>query len=1482
MPQFIKTINNKIKHHKKQLLILSIIVVILSTLYSVVLPGIINLDKHRSEVLRLSRAKERVNGILHLGKMGLELPITGGIVITFKTVKLDNYNGSPIFSANNVKCKIAIIPLIFKDLVIKNVEAKDFILYTIRDKADHLTIEDAFRPPFPDDIFIIRFWNTHANVTDYQIHLKDKFITPNKQLYINGKNLLLLGLTENKNIKFKVNGLLNKSNAFDIETYCKFPLTDDIKENTAYTKGDIYNFDLESIKEYLPYTNIKGVIDSKFDINIRNKTIHILNKTTIEKALKIPELKLTVNSGSAGLKAIISPEKIQIKRLLSNLNNSPIELKGEINKWQTKNPEPNLHIKTSVFNINDLYTLIPLLPETEYLIDRLNASKLSGKTLLDIKIKGSIEKINAYGKLILQDYSVKLSNKDIINDISAQLNFDGSKIIFKDLLIPLAKGDLVQINGIIDHNKLLFDNLNISTNEINLTKLKSIILSAASFMNYDIPLLSNIYINGDIKTHLILNNKIDKPEINGNLTISANNIEPKNIYQPIKKVNGLISFEKDKINIKNLDVNITDTSKAKITGFYNFNSNIIEGINITSKNINLNQIQKLVISLTSLLQIDNEPLKLYTLTGNSNVNLVIKGELDDIKPYGSINISNTKIKDDNHNTSIDNINGQISLDNDIKLNNIKASLLENVLIISGLFQLNGDGKIKVDIPNLKINALKTLAENYKLIPPDQKDFIDEAKIDGSITGELNILKKGDTITPEANVKINNTIISHRMLFDDVAFTRGNIKLTPKELSINDLSMVMSGSTFNVLGSANNIDKTTPNYNIKATSNDFNFALLKNIGEHETTPQGIKNILANVKNMSGKTNISLNASDKDFQINVKLYNLSIETEELDNPIKNIDGEIIVGTKLISLNNVHVDYEGSNILIDGSLSNLNTEMPFIDAKIKGELSPLSFKEYYIKELKDKVVFTKPIIFNGYAKGNIYDWDIVFNSEIPLDSTVEIKGLFKKPDNIPVKLVIDGKGSKHQIDVDQITFQVGESSFNANGLIKYPEDKELTIDDMHLKIPNINLDQINTFLEKGLLTDNLTGNINTDIVVSGKAIDPDVTGYINFDKVSLPMIKTKELSFNVELEKQKASINNAYLNINGVIFELSTQIRNFKRIPLELTNLHIYSPSLRLTDLLDSISTKTQDVSLNYLPIVIQNGLLTIDDAIIDKLITSNLKGTINLCTNGTFQINDISLNTAGGTATGNLYINLLNNTMGAQLQVIGVKANAAASVLLDLPNEVFGDLNATIAFDSHGEAYEEIIANAEGEASLIINDGRFSKLGTLEYLLTATNIINGGIAGLNLNNILATIVPMKTGSFEQLTGDFTVKQGLLKTNNLISRGKNLSLEISGVYNVKNDDADLNINGTLSRNVSGLLGPLGNLNIETLTDFIPGLGFIPGISTKKRKIGLLDLIPGLGFIPGFGGPGKKGKKVRTFAVEIQGKLYEKSSVKNFRWTK
>lgn len=1481
MPLPIKTIINKIAKNKKQLIISGTIVVILSILYSFVLPSIIDIDKHREEVLRLSKAEERVNGKLTLGKMGLELPITGGIVITFSTVKLNHYDGKPIFSAKNVKCKFAILPLIFKDLVIKNLEADNFKLHTTRDTEDHLTIQDAFKPPFPDDIFVIRFWGTRANVTGYEINLKDETIQPTKAMLLEGKTLQLLGLTEDKDIRFKAVGLLDKANAYNLEAFLKFPLKEDLITNRLFLKGDISDFNLNSIHPYLPLKGIEGIITSKFNIDLRNKSLYILNKTDILEPLVIPELQLTIKDGNIGINADINPEKIRIHRLLSNLNNTPLEIKGKILNWQSTNPEPRLYIKTSIFDIQDLYSLIPELPETKDILEKLNTSQLSGKTQLEIKLNGSLKNIKAYGKLILKKYSLSLPGNLIIKNITGKFNFDGDKIQIHNWLIPLTSTNLVQINGVIDHKKMTFDHLDVSTNDINLKKLKTTILSAAQFADYDIPLLSNIYLNGISKAHLDFNGKMEKPDITGNLLIDAKGIQFKNIYQPIEKIKGLISFEKTKLNIKNLNINISKTSKLNINGIYQFYNSEIETIKIFSKNLNLKHVQNIVISITSLLQIPNNEIKLISITGNSNVNIDLKGELDALKPYGLITISNINITENKTNTSVSNINGEITFNENINLNNLTATLLNNPLSISGIVQLNGDAKLNVKLPNFKLSDIKILADHYGLIGPKEKALINGAKIDGSISGEISLIKTGEIISPEANIKVNKSRLSHQMLYDDIFLTKGDIQLTSNTMNIHDLTMGVSGSTFTISGNIDNLTKPTPNYALKATSNDFNYALLKNIGAHETTPKGIKTLLEDIKSMSGKTNINAVANNNSFQVNVKLSDVSIETSKLDNPIKNIDGEIIVGSKLISLDKVTVDYEGSNILIDGALSNLDAT-PYIDAKISGQLSPLSFKEFYIKDIQDNLVFSKPIIFDGYAKGNIHSWDIAFKSEVPPETTIAIKGFFKKPENVPVSLMIDGKGSNNRIDIDQITFKVGDSSFNANGMIEYTDNDELTINNLHIVIPTINLDEINGFLEKGLLSDNLTGDIKTDLNISGPALSPNVVGYINFIKVSLPMLKTKDVSFNIDIEGNKANIKNAHLNINGVVFELSTYVKNYRKIPIELTNLNVYSPSLRLTDLLDSLSTKTQDISINYIPIMIKNGLLTVDDAILEKLITSNLKGTINLCPNGNFQINDISLETAGGTANGNLYVNLLNNSMGAQLQVIGIKANAAASVLLDLPNEVFGDLNATIVFDSHGEEYEEIIANAEGEASLIINDGRFSKLGTLEYLLKATNIINGGIAGLNLNNILSTVIPMKTGSFEQLTGDFTVKKGILKTDNLISRGKNLSLEVSGDYNIENDDADLNIKGNLSRNVSGLLGPLGNLNIETLTDFIPGLGFIPGISTKKRRLGLLDFIPGLGFIPGFGGPGKRGKKVRKFAVEIQGKLYEKSSVKNFRWTK
>ena len=134
-------------------------------------------------------------------------------------------------------------------------------------------------------------------------------------------------------------------------------------------------------------------------------------------------------------------------------------------------------------------------------------------------------------------------------------------------------------------------------------------------------------------------------------------------------------------------------------------------------------------------------------------------------------------------------------------------------------------------------------------------------------------------------------------------------------------------------------------------------------------------------------------------------------------------------------------------------------------------------------------------------------------------------------------------------------------------------------------------------------------------------------------------------------------------------------------------------------------------------------------------------------------------------------------------------------------------------------------------------------------------------------------LKTGHFQALEGNFAVTNGVLKSERIASIGQNLSLYLSGDIDMITNYTDVKILGKLSKKVTGLLGPLGSLSLNTFIDFVPSKGFIPSRPDK----GLIELIPGLSEIPVLG---LKGGEYRLFAVNIQGNFYDTGSVKRFRW--
>ena len=87
-------------------------------------------------------------------------------------------------------------------------------------------------------------------------------------------------------------------------------------------------------------------------------------------------------------------------------------------------------------------------------------------------------------------------------------------------------------------------------------------------------------------------------------------------------------------------------------------------------------------------------------------------------------------------------------------------------------------------------------------------------------------------------------------------------------------------------------------------------------------------------------------------------------------------------------------------------------------------------------------------------------------------------------------------------------------------------------------------------------------------------------------------------------------------------------------------------------------------------------------------------------------------------------------------------------------------------------DDCIKTISGSGGFKIHNGKMPKLGSMEYLLNAANLVKGGITGLSLNGLIDLITPLRTGEFESIVGTLDFKNGKINNLQIYSQGKNLN--------------------------------------------------------------------------------------------------------------
>ena len=302
-------------------------------------------------------------------------------------------------------------------------------------------------------------------------------------------------------------------------------------------------------------------------------------------------------------------------------------------------------------------------------------------------------------------------------------------------------------------------------------------------------------------------------------------------------------------------------------------------------------------------------------------------------------------------------------------------------------------------------------------------------------------------------------------------------------------------------------------------------------------------------------------------------------------------------------------------------------------------------------------------------------------------------------------------------------------------------------------------------------------------------------------------------------------------------------------------------------ENVSTFESFEGFDINSIIADNFKWKADSIQLRNINATNLEALTSLSEKGDFNVNNFKFNIAQGTLNGKYSYNFRNNDMDLTLKANSISANDISNALFDLNNQIYGDLTGDINLMCNGSDFNHCMQTLSGTTVFNVKNGRMPKLGSLEYLLKAGNLVKGGITGLSINSIVDLIAPSNIGEFSDIYGNVRIKDGVARNIEIATKGQDLSLYLDGTYNFATSIADMEVLGLLSRKMSTMFGAIGNVSINTLFNLIPGVD----LSKDSVVLERINKIPGIEF---------SSKAYRKFIAEIKGDIDGEDYVTSFKW--
>ena len=1388
-------------------------------------------------------------------------------VVTLKAddISVKSKSSDEFYNIKNLRLKIRILPLISGRVHINKISTDSVDIKT------KINEDIALDKDFVSSLSDIKLICNNVNLNDIKINISQE----NKKQNINLTSDNISYANTRRYLRLYSNSILkiNDKNS-DIKIDLNLPKNNDIKKSKINI--ELTNFDINPLSEffrsYLPkdLKLAKGMLDLK--INNKNLNAEIRNTGIImnddAKSIIFPA-KLNINSelSITGKDILIKDAKITSANINTIIN-------GKISDFmKNRIPVYDVNVLINKSRIEDFISMLPIFKTEDIDSYKLKKYKFYGDIIGNLTIKGKDLEPSVTGDIFVNN---GILTKPIPNASGAtvKLNFKGKYLNF-DVNVPAGGSEKVLVKGGVELYNVKYADMRVwSTKNVDLATAEDKVVPLHEILNFVIGPVPIMNIKGRGNIDITIKGNRKNPHVWGGLNfydVTTHFFEIPDLI--LSNADAVLTFDDENavftLNKGQIDgKNILLKGVCNLAGKFDFDvqaegqklAHLYKSIK-TSASI-VNDIKTMIPDLDSSEGLANLKLKVY---GNIkdieyvkfNENFFVKGTLELLN-----NIIESK------GVKITSVNGKINFDNTNADLMIKALIGKSPLDVKALIK-NDYADANIIIPNLNLKDIIPNDDKFK------KDIAD-------INVDLNAKYKGSASNIEYDkidfsAKILNVAKNNKLRLSNglISYTNGKLQIKNIKGKFTD-----TNSSFDINMQGQKLNEN-PVFSGHIVLKEFELGLLNMFGTYDIVPQNIRKIINTVNFERGKISSDIKISNNNVNASTNIGGVEFVYRPIELPIKIVNGSLYIRKNYLGLNKINLMADDMPILIDGGVDNIFSKQDFniyINSKPKQDFVDKYFNNNRIYPLKIK----GDIVYSAKFKGEKDNFDCKAEANLAKDSSIYYLGATIGDIENAIILNLNMNVLKQkfvkvkEFSYDKLIESQGKRVTRLN-MVKAFGGFELLNEDLifrELRVKTSNPTDARIFNILFRKPNIKQGQFTSDLRFNGKLSNPHLIGNFHIVETDIPFLDTtmKNLSFNF---KDKTIELKSTGEILGNDVKFKGTLRNKLTPPYYIENAELYTKIIDFNNLINRLKSSQVNetnaidtlADFDIKNTVIKSMKINADAIKLRNLTASGVQANISLSEKKVFNVDKFKFDVADGDLHGNFKFDLIKNDTGITLSAKNINANDMSIALFNLDNQIYGSLTGQVNLSCNGAEFNKCMETLNGKLTFNVKDGRMPKLGSLEYLLKAGNLLKGGITGLSINSVIDILTPLKTGNFSDIYGTMTINKGVTDNIEISTRGKDLSLFITGKYNFSTSEAQMEVLGLLSKKISTMFGPLGNVSLNTLFNVVPGVD----LAKDSYILDKINKIPGIEL---------SSKAFRKFIAEIDGNINSENYVKSFSW--